>query len=373
MLIGLDANEANVDNRLGSNQFAYQILCQLAKLDQKNSYRIYLKSQPLGHLPPPTKTWQYRVLKPGKFWTQWRLPLDLYFHRPRPDVLLTLGHYAPRFSPVPSIISIMDLAFLKFPQSFLKKDLHQLKNWTRYSAKKASHIFTISDHSKKDIQKFYQLAEEKITVIYPGIDRHRFSQKLTPLQINKVKEKYHIVNEYLLYLGTLQPRKNLLNLIKAYSQLIHRYPKLLLVLAGKKGWLYQSLFTEVKRLQLNHQVVFTGFVAEADTPALIKGARLFILPSLYEGFGIPVVQAMASGTPVLVSQNSSLPEIVADCGSYIQPPFGIKEIKKGIIDSLSLPTSQQQQLVKKAAQRASQFNWTKAAQKILEVVNEIIV
>jgi glycosyltransferase involved in cell wall biosynthesis len=372
MLIGLDANEANVANRLGSNQFAYQILCQLAKLDRKNSYRIYLKSQPLGHLPPPTKTWQYRVLKPAKFWTQWRLPLDLYFHRPRPDVLLTLGHYAPRFSPVPSIISIMDLAFLKFPQSFLKKDLHQLKSWTRYSAKKASHIFTISNHSKKDIQKFYQLAEGKITVIYPGIDHQRFSRKITPLQINKVKQKYHIANEYLLYLGTLQPRKNLLNLIKAYSQLIHRYPKLLLVLAGKKGWLYQSLFTEVKRLKLNHQVVFTGFVAEADTPALIKGARLFILPSLYEGFGIPVVQAMASATPVLVSQNSSLPEIVADCGNYIQPPFGQNEISQGIEKALSLPSEKQQQLVLAAQKRAQQFTWEAAAKTILTVLHHNI-
>ena len=149
MLIGIDANEANIKNRVGSNQFSYQLLTQLFKLDQKNSYLIYLKNRPLTGLPQADDRWQYRVLKPGFLWTQWRLPLSLFLDRPRPEVFLTLGHYAPRISPIPTLVCIMDLAFLKFPQTFRRSDLWQLKLWTAYSVRQASHIFAISRPPKK--------------------------------------------------------------------------------------------------------------------------------------------------------------------------------------------------------------------------------
>jgi len=361
MLIGIDANEANVTNRVGSNKFAYQVLKQLYSQDKHNNYRIYLKNKPLKDLPYVNSKWQYSVLQSTKLWTQWRLPLDLYLVKPRPDIFLTLGHYAPRFSPVPTIITIMDLAFLKFPQHFLKKDLHKLKNWTKYSAKNAKHIFTISQHSKQDIIKHYKIPFEKITVTYPAVDHQRF-------QIKAKTSKY---KNYLLYLGTLQPRKNLLNLIKAYSQLPQQYSKFKLIISGKKGWLYQELFKEVKRLKLENKVIFTGFVPEPDIPSLIKNAQLLILPSFYEGFGIPVIQSMSANTLVLVSKNSSLKEIVKNTGMYIDPPFAEKETKQGIIKALSLSEVKKQQLIKQAKKRARQFNWQKTGQKILEVIHEI--
>ena len=361
MLIGIDANEANVANRVGSNKFAYQVLQQLYSQDKHNNYRIYLKNKPVKDFPYENSKWKYSILKPTKFWTQWRLPLDLYFTRPKPDIFFTLGHYAPRFSPIPTIITIMDLAFLKFPQHFLKKDLHKLKNWTKYSAKNAKHIFTISQHSKQDIIKNYKIPAEKITVTYPSIDHQRFQAKI-------LTGKY---KDYLLYLGTLQPRKNLINLLKAFSQLATRYPKLNLIIAGKKGWLYQEMFQQVKRLKLKNKVIFTGFVPEPDIPSLIKNARLLILPSFYEGFGIPVVQSMSVGTLVLVSKNSSLQEIVKNTGIYIQPPFTEKETRQGIIKALSLSEVKKQQLIKQAKQTARQFNWQKTGQKILEVIHEL--
>ena len=362
MKIGLDANEANVTNRVGSNQFAYQVLCQLYKQDKKNSYLIFLKDKPVKDLPPVTDRWQYRLLRPGFFWTQWRLPLSLYLDRPRPDIFFTLGHYAPRFSPLPTIISIMDLAYLKFPQTYLKKDLQKLKNWTKYSAKKASHIFTISQHSKKDIIKHYGVSQNKITVIYPAVNQPKGSSKITDKQIK---------GDYLLYLGTLQPRKNLVNLVKAFASLTPKNPQLKLVIAGKKGWLYQSLFTLVKQLKLEKKVIFTGFVPPHSIHQLIKKAQALILPSLYEGFGIPVLQAMSFSTLILVSQNSSLPEIVADTGIYIKPPFGSQEIEQGIIEVLALTQKQKKHLVNQAQQRAKQFTWRKTGQKILEVINEL--
>lgn len=362
MLIGIDANEANILNRVGSNQFAFQILKSIYQLDTKNSYLIYLKTKPQKDLPPTRFGWTYKVLKPGKLWTRWRLPLSLYLDKPRPKIFLTLGHYAPRFSPVPTMIAIMDLAFLKFKDRFKKKDLHQLTSWTKDSAKKAHHIFTISKSSKKDIQKFYQVNHSRITVIYPAIT-------ITNQSI-KNNKKFRFNYDYLLYFGTLQPRKNLENLIIAFKYISPKHPQLKLILAGKKGWLYQSLFTLVESLNLQEKVIFTGFIKAEDSQKLIQSAKLFILPSFYEGFGIPVLEAMTLGTPVLVAHNSSLPEIVGDSGFYINHPFDHKQIEKGIITALSNDKEKNQKIIK-AKTKALEFSWDKSAKKILEVLNEI--
>jgi len=249
------------------------------------------------------------------------------------------------------------LAFLFFPKTYLKRDLFKLKRWTKTSVNKAAHIFTISKSSKKDIQKHYQIKEDKITVAYPGINHQRFTKKSSQ---NLIK------GDYLLYLGTLQPRKNLENLVKAYSQLSTKYQQYKLVVAGKKGWLFKPLFKLVKNLKLEKKVIFTGFVSNQQLPGLIQQAKLLILPSYYEGFGIPVVQSMAAGTKVLVSKNSSLKEIVKSHGFYIKPPFLSKQIKQGIIEALSKSTD-----LKSATSQASQYNWKKSGKIIMEVINEI--
>jgi len=358
MIIGIDANEANVKNRVGSNQFAFQILQKLNQTDKQNQYLIFLKNPPLKDLPGTSPNWQYRVLKPAFLWTQWRLPLGLFFQSPRLNIFLTLGHYAPRFSPTPVLISIMDLAFIKYPDQFLKKDLIKLIRWTKYSVKKAKHIFTISRATKKDLIKFYHLPSSKITVTYPSIT-----------QIKK-STQFNIKGDYLLYLGTLQPRKNIPALISAFSQIQHQFPDLKLVIAGKKGWLYQSIFNKVQDLNLTSKVIFTGYVETSKLKSMITKARLLILPSLYEGFGIPVLKAMSLGTPVLVAKNSSLKEIVRKTGYYINPPFDARQTKQGIITALTDSKSNQQILIRNAKKRAQDFSWEKSAKKILEVLNE---
>ena len=348
MLIGIDANEANVTNRVGSNEFAYQILSQLYWQDKTNQYLIYLKNKPLADLPPAKFNWRYRILTPKFLWTQWRLPLSLFFNQPKPYVFLTLGHYAPRFSPMPTMICIMDLAFLKFPQTFRHSDLWQLKLWTAYSIKQASHIFAISQATKNDIINSYGVAADKISVTYPGID---------PLP---VKGKSPIKGQYLLYVGTLQPRKNLDALIEAFASITPL--RCDLVIAGKLGWKYKQRPVP--------NVKYLGYVPNEKLGALIKSAIGLVLPSLYEGFGIPVVQAMALGTPVLVSRNSSLPEIVGECGLYIEPPFGAPAIRDGLVKLLSLTPGQKQRLLQKAQQRSKQFSWENAAKTILTTIQE---
>ena len=346
MRIGIDANEANVGKRVGSNVFAYEVLKQLYRQGGRYQFLIYLSGAPLPDLPRPKKNWQYRILTPGFLWTQWRLPWDLLVHRPRPKVFLTLGHYAPRFSPVPTMICIMDLAFLKFPQTFRFSDLIQLKSWTAYSVKQAAHIFAISQATENDIINSYGIAANKISVAYPGVDQ-------LPL-----KGKSPIKGQYILYVGTLQPRKNLDALIDAFTSITH--PVCDLIIAGKLGWKYKQRSVP--------NVKYLGFVPQDRLAALIKGSQGLVLPSLYEGFGIPVVQAMSLGVPVLVSRNSSLPEIVGDCGLYIEPPFDASAIRAGLVKLLQLTPAQKQKLITVAKLRAQQFTWERTGQTILNAI-----
>jgi len=346
MLIGIDANEANVDKRVGSNVYAFEVLWQLYRQDKDNAYRIYLSAPPLADLPKTNKRWQYRILTPSFFWTQWRLPLSLWFDRPRPKVFLTLGHYAPRFSPVPTMVCIMDLAFLKYPETFRSRDLWQLKSWTEYSVKNARHVFTISQATKKDIISTYHIPAGKISIASPGVKRLK-AGGLSPAK-----------GKYWLYLGTLQPRKNIDALIEGFAATLPAAGKL--IIAGKIGWKYQP--------KKQDRIRYLGFVPNDKLGALIKNSQGLILPSLYEGFGIPVVQAMSLGTPVLVSRNSSLPEIVGNTGLYIEAPFDSAAISDGLVRLLSLSPAEKQKLTAAAKLRAAKFSWQKTGQAILAEV-----
>jgi len=368
MIIGIDGNEANVTQRVGSNQYAYEILWALSTLKNPHQWRIYLRDKPLLDLPKPKDNWSYRIFGPKKLWTRWRLPLDLFFHRSRPDIFFTPGHYAPSLSPVPVVISIMDLGYLKFPEQFTKKDLYQLTNWTLRSIRKASHILTISQSTKNDIIKEYSIAENKITVTYPGYDRNKFKVQNSKLKIDKIKRKYKIPGDYILFLGTLKPSKNIEGLLEGFKLLIARYQlPINLVIAGKKGWMYGGIFDKVKSLKLEGEVVFTDFVTEEDLPSLMSGARVFVLPSFWEGFGIPVVEAMASGVPVVVSNVGSLPEVVGKAGIIVDP-YKSEDIAKGI----KMALERSRELREEGLRRARIFSWDKCAKETLRVLEEVI-
>lgn len=365
-LIGIDANEANlIPDRVGSNKFAFNILFALSKLDTDNNFTVYLSTPPLEDLPKARGNWNYRVIPPPKFWTQWRLPLDLYIHNPRPNVLLSLGHYAPRFSPIKTVVSIMDLGYLIYPEQLTKRDLWQLKNWTSYSIKSAAHIITISEHTKKDIIKFYKVDPSRISVIYPGYDSSIFRPISDQEKIKGILTKYSINKPYLVFVGALKPNKNLERLIEAFNKL--RQEDLDLVIVGKKGWLYDSIFRTVSKLGIEKRVIFTGFVPDEELPYLLNGAKLFVFPSLYEGFGMPVVEAMACGTPVLTSNVGSLPEVLDNCG-LIADPYSIDSIALGIVKGLKRSSY----YTEKGLKRAKLFSWEKSAKEVIKIVNSLL-
>src|SRR3990167_4734844 len=299
MKIGLDGNEANTKNRVGSGKYAHELIWQFSQNKQsisankKYEFEVFLKQKPLSDLPKESKNFKYKVFGPKFMWTQFALPMRLTFGK-RPDMFFSMSHYGPRFSPVPYVVTIFDLSYLHYPGLFNKNDLYQLTNWTKYSIKSAKHIFAISKSTKDAIVKNYVDDSKKITVTYIGYDQKLFKPQPKE-KIQRVKKIYKISVDYIIFVGTLQPRKNLERLIEAFSQLTNHSSfaihDLQLVIVGKKGWMYDQIFKNVKQLGLEKEIIFTDYVPDDDLPTLICGAKANVLPSLWEGFGIPVIEA----------------------------------------------------------------------------------
>lgn len=370
MVIGIDGNEANVEKKVGSNVYAHRLLSEFAKLDAKNKFTVYLKNPPLAGLPSNRPNFEYRVVGPRFFWTRLALPGSLVFSRRRPNVFFSPGHYAPAVCPSPLAVSVLDLSFLYFPKMFKPTDLYKLRHWTSEAVRCASRIFTISRHSRQDIINCYGVDPGKVIVTYPGYDEKLYSTGQNSEAVLRVKEKYQIRSDYLLSLGTLQPRKNLVRLIRSLSRLPDK--SVSLVIAGKKGWYYRDIFSEVKNQHLENRVIFTGYVSESEKPALLAGAKALVLVSLYEGFGLPVVEAMAAGVPAVVSDNSCLSEISGSAGIKVDPQE-VDSIARGLKTALELTERQKHEIIDAGRKIIKNYSWRTAAQKTLEELYAIAV
>lgn len=398
--IWIDGYEANVPQRLGSSQVAFELLKNIEELDNENNYTILLPNEPFQDLPKPRKNWQYKILKPAKLWTRLIIPAYYYLTKEKPDIILSPTHYIPAFIKAKRITTIFDLSFLRFPEMFQKQDLFKLTKWTQYSAKNSEAIITISDSSKNDIKEFYKIPDKKITVAYPGYNENLFKPINDKDKIQNILDKYKITGNYIIYIGTIQPRKNLLRLIQAFRNVIlsdrmgDRLQKvssgefltrgsevegsvlntnsLKLVIAGKikgkgkQGWMNEEILEEPKKLKIEEKIIFTDFVPTEELPYLISGSRAFVLPSLWEGFGIPVVEAMACGVPVITSCVSSLPEVTGDAGLLVDPKSTTQ-----LEQAIRLLTTDQKlhaKLSKKALEQAKKFSWQQMAEKVIKVL-----
>ncbi|MCS6956477.1 MAG: glycosyltransferase family 4 protein, partial [Patescibacteria group bacterium] len=247
MIIGIDGNEANVEKKVGVSNYIFNLLDFFKKKsDKNNQFKIYLKNPPRKDLPKESAYFKYEIVSGNFFWSQIFLPIKLN-QKKDIDIFFSPAHYIPRFSPVPSIVTIHDLSYIYYPKDFLLKDLLQLKYWTEYSLKKSKKIIAVSKTTKKDIIKNYQIPEEKIDVIYNGFEKNIKYQSEN--WTKNIKNKKNI-NPFILYVGTLQPRKNITTLIKAFEKFKQLYPEFKLIIAGKKGWLYKEIFNLVNNLGL---------------------------------------------------------------------------------------------------------------------------
>ena len=358
MIIGVDGNEANVDHRVGVSNYTHKLLSYFKKKANRDlQFTIFLREKPKSDMPKENRFFRYRVVW-GKFlWSQVFLPLSLI--KNNIDIFFSPAHYSPRFISIPYVVTIHDLSFFRYPEDFRKRDLLKLTLWTNYSVKRAKKIIAVSQATKKDILKIYKLADEKIKVIYNGFEK---------IKSKSGKWLRNIPKNYFLFVGTLQPRKNLATLINAFNLFQKNYPQFELIIAGKKGWLYESLFKQVSDLGLTDKVFFTDYISDKQLEFLYRNAFAFVLPSLYEGFGIPILEAMSFNCPVIASFSSSLPEIGGDACLYFNPLDENDLVKKM---KILLENNQlRKELIKKGRQRVKQFSWKKCAQETLDLLIE---
>ena len=254
-----------------------------------------------------------------------------------------------------SVVTIHDVSYAYVPNEFLKKDLYQLIHWTRSSVEKASEIIAVSETTKNDLIKQYGINEKKVRVIHNGYT--------APVGTAKRKKDQQ---PYILYVGTLQPRKNIITLIEAFERLHTLHPEFRLKLAGKKGWMYESTIEAAHSSSAASAIDFLGYVSDEQKQELYANASCFVLPSLYEGFGIPLLEAMSNGCPVIAADSSSLPEVGGDACLYFNPHQS-DSLFNGL-NRLISDSSLSHSLIKKGYVRASQFSWASCADKTLDIL-----
>ena len=354
----------------GSLRYFEQLLIGLAEAGKSNEYIIFTDERILTSSVVPRnanfllKNINKISLLPGamqqQLFSAWHLFGDL-------DILHTPIFIPPLWYSGKTVMTIFDLTFLRFP----KTQKWTGRFWWRLlgpaGIKKSNHLVAISESTKKDLLSAYKIPEEQVTVIYP----------YTPAQFkpvpknNTIINKYHLPESYILYVGTLERRKNITTLLRAFS-IVKRDTSLehYLVLVGQRGWLYNDIFQTVEELGIKHDVIFLGYVPDEDLPGIYSGADLFVFLSIYEGFGFPVLEAMACGVPILTANTSSLPEVVDDAGVLV-PPYDIDLAAFEMIRILSDPETQKD-LSDRGLAQAKNFSQERFTKENLAVYDKVI-
>lgn len=311
----------------------------------------------------------FRRLIPSKFF--YSLPIDLFSKKSERDDLVFHG---TNFISLPTcyakqVITIHDLAFMKFPNVVEQNIYDYMMRWVPYSIKHADHLIAVSENTKRDILEYFDYPEDKIHVVYSAADE-RYKKQLDDT-IEQVKLKYSLPNKYFLYLGTLEPKKNLPIIIEALAKLKNEYgSQQKLVVVGAKGWKFNPIFERVTELGLEEDVIFTGYIADEDLPAIYSGATAFTFPSFYEGFGIPLLEAMQCEIPVIASNASCIPEVVGD-GGILLDPNDVDGWTKAM-HKISTNALLHEEYIRKGLNQASKFSWEKTAQQTIEVYKKAL-
>jgi glycosyltransferase involved in cell wall biosynthesis len=363
----------------GVGQYLYRLFEALFEQDKKNQYVIYAflfigkkLHKPFTKVYPNVRYKMVRYL-PSKVYNVFSRkivvpPSDLLTAE-KPDIAI-FGNFvrSPLITGGKTITVIYDLSYIHFRQFADKKNATLLNKRVPMAVKKSNKIITISESSKKEIVDYYKVDPDKVTIIPPAVD-HVVYRPLKKTEVNEVRKKYRVSHEYILFTGTLEPRKNILGILEAYSLLpTTLQKKYQLVLAGGKGWLDGSIQKKLEELTML-DIILTGYVPDEDLPALYSGALLFVYPSFYEGFGMPPLEAMACGVPVITSNNSSLPEVVGDAGIMIDA-----DDTDALVDSMKrvLTDNELAKKMRKAGLiQAKKFSWNTSATKMKEIINSI--
>ena len=385
MIIGIDIRMLARGMKTGVEEYTTNLLANMLSLDQNIRYKLFYNGYQKIKLDydwlklPNVELRQYRI--PNRF-----LDASLYFFDyPKIDKLLK--EVDVFFSPhiflssvskkCKSVMTFHDLSFEKYPEFYsASKNYWHFSMNPKKQARKTDKIIAVSESTKNDLVGLYNINPEKIKVIYSGINPVS-SIQYPVSSISKIKKKYNLPEKYILYLGTLEPRKNIIGLIKAFEIFKTKLKSrgrhsgmspsgFKLVIAGSKGWLYRDIFKTVKNSPVKNDIIFTGFIDDEDKSILYSQAELFVYPSFYEGFGFPPLEAMACGTLVITSNFSSLPEAVGDAAIMINP-YNLDELYRAMETVLN-DDKLKDTLIKKGFKQAKKFSWQKCARETLDFI-----
>lgn len=298
------------------------------------------------------------------------VPYSLFFGK-KSELTHFFNYIIPPFVHGKKVVTIHDMVIRAYPETVRFRTKQLLLTGMKKSMKRADIIITDSEFSKTEIEKYYPQFSGKIQVVYCGVNTEKFYHIEDTERIEKTKKNLGIESEYFLYLGTIEPRKNLERLIEAYNILSKRdssVPKL--VMAGGKGWLNSGIYNKVKEYGLEERIIFTKYIPDEDLCPLMNGACAFVFPSIYEGFGMPPLEAMACGVPVVSSGEASLPEVVGDC-AVIVDAYSPESIADGMY-RVYTDRELSDDLKKRGMQRAADFTWEKSAQKLHDIYKAVL-
>ncbi|MFH0840361.1 MAG: glycosyltransferase family 1 protein [bacterium] len=420
MIIGIDASRANRSYKSGTEWYSYYLIRELARLDDKNQYILYT-DEPLkaglsdltsasqhkydqrGHVSfdkdgfqiinSPHNNFKAKVLKwPFKFfWTLGGMSLEMIFNQP--DVLFVPAHGLPLICPKKTIATIHDIGFKHKDKLYSKEDVvyksrlvHFLVSlftlgkyvgtksdyldWsTNFALKHAQKIITISDFSKTELLKHYSVSEEKVKVIYNGFNQDIYKPIDDQDKIKAVLEKYVITQPYIFYIGRLEKKKNTPALIEAYALARQQGLEEKLCLVGEASYGYDEIKYMISEFGVQDHVIIVGWANEEDVPYIFAGARAFVFPSLYEGFGIPLLQAMACNIPICASDITSIPEI-ANGSALLFNPNNVYDMAEKLV-CITSDEDKRAELILRGQERVKEFSWEKAATELLQEINNL--
>ena len=367
MIIGIDASRATTGQRTGTEAYAYFLTRALIPVAAERGHRLRL----YFNQPPPADTFpsgdpvEQVVIPQRRLWTHHRLGREL--RRRPPDVFFTPAHVIPFGYTGPSVATVHDLGYEYFPEAHPRRQLAYLRWSTRYNARVARRVIADSTATRDDLVKFYDIDRDKISVVYPGADPG-VRRVEDGAQIATALAKYGIQPPYLLYLGTLQPRKNLARLVEAFATSNLHEDGYTLVLAGKQGWLAEPLLAAIGGLppSVRSRIHLPGYIGETEKNLFLSGAAALVFPSLYEGFGFPVLEAQACGTPVICANTSSLPEVAGE-GALLVDPLDTGALAKAMRRVMS-DRELCQDLVSAGYENLARFSWPDAATRVLAIL-----
>ena len=357
MNIGIDISVLNI-NQAGSAIYTSNLINELKEIIVEDELFFFTVNHQRDMSLPKSFKLRAETIYRDIIWSHFILPQKAL--RTKVDVLHIPVNVIPVFPPCPTVLTILDTTVLKTPQNFTFWHRNYSRVFLPISAKKAKIILTISENSKRDIVNQLKISPEKIFVTYLAASED--FKTVSGQEVERVKKSYNL-NSFILTVGSLEPRKNIPRLLKAYAYLLKNGFQHTLVHVGPQGWLFDEIYAEVKRLGLNEKVRFLGRVPTSDLVALYNAASVFVYPSLYEGFGLPVLESMACGCPIITSNISSLPEVAGDAGIMVDP-YDVSQIAHAI-ESICEDKKTASWFKNKGLERAKQFSWKRCAKETL--------